>query len=200
MNISSGTWVGLVVGLALLTFAAPAVARKLADLDGDPRMFRLAMWGASLKLAAAPFYIYVVEHFYNGVADAFAYSAVGAQLSNQIRDGHFPFHGLGGATPVDVLTGFLYAAIGVSRLASFFVFAFLAFLGLTLFYRAFRTALPEASSSRYAKLLFFLPSLIFWTSAVSKDALVTLTLGAAALGAARILTNHPRGFLLAALG
>ena len=133
---------------------------------------------------------------------AYGYSNVGTQVAAQIRNGDFSFHVAhfigDGAT--SLITGIVYSVIGSNFLGGFFVFAFLGFVSLVLFYRAFRVALPEGNNRRYAKLVFFLPSLLFWTSAIGKDALISLGLGMGALGAARILARARGGFLLLGLG
>ena len=202
MNISSATWVGLIIGLALLVFAVPTVAQWLARLDHDARMFPIVMASGALKLAAAPLWIYVIDHYYGGVADAWSYNRVGTQVAAQIRGGSFSFHvgPIIGDGATSIITGIIYTPIGSNTLGGFFVFAFLAFVSLALFYRAFRVALPDGDHRRYALLVFFLPSLVFWTSAIGKDALISLGLGLAALGAARILTRARGGFLLLGIG
>ena len=173
MTISAATWIGLIIGLVLLVLAIPAVARWVARLDQDARTFRIVVASGALKLAAAPLWIYVTDHYYGGVADAYTYSRVGTQIAAQIRNGNFSFHvgPLIGDGATSIITGIIYTPIGSNTLGGFFVFAFLAFVSLVLFYRAFRVALPDGDHRRYAKLVFFLPSLLFWTSAVGKDAL-----------------------------
>jgi hypothetical protein len=202
VNIPSATWIGLIVGLFLLVFVVPAVARSVARLDQDARTFRLVMASGALKLAAAPLWIYVNDHYYSGVADAYGYSRVGAQVAAQIRNGDFSFHvgRLIGDGATSIITGIVYTVIGSNILGGFFVFAFLGFVSLVLFYRAFRVALPEGDHRRYAKLVFFFPSLLFWTSAIGKDALISLGLGLGALGAARILARARGGFVLLGIG
>ena len=202
MNVSSATWIGLIIGLVLLVFAVPVVARWVACLDQDPRTFRIVMASGALKLAAAPLWIYVIDHFYGGVADANTYNQVGTQVASQIRGGNFSFHvgPLIGDGATSIITGIVYTPIGSNTLGGYFVFAFLAFVSLAFFYRAFRVALPEGDHRRYAILVFFLPSLLFWTSAIGKDALISLGLGIAALGAARILARARGGFLLLGSG
>ncbi len=202
MNVPVATWIGLIIGLALLVFAVPAVARWVARLDQDPTMFRIVMASGALKLAAAPLWIYVIDHYYGGVADAYTYNQVGTQVAAQIRNGNFSFHvgTLVGDGATSIITGIIYTPIASNTLGGFFIFAFLAFVSLALFYRAFRVALPDGDNRRYAKLVFFFPSLIFWTSAIGKDALISLGLGLGALGAARILARTRGGFLLLGLG
>ena len=130
------------------------------------------MASGALKLAAAPLWIYVNDHYYSGVADAYGYSRVGAQVAAQIRNGDFSFHvgRLIGDGATSIITGIIYTVVGSNILGGFFVFAFLGFVSLVLFYRAFRVALPDGDHRRYAKLVFFFPSLLFWTSAIGKDA------------------------------
>lgn len=201
VNVPTATWVALIIGLLLLVFAVPAVAQWPARLDRDPATFRVLMALGGLKLAAAPLWIYVIDHFYGGSADAYVYSNVGSQVAAQIRRGDFSFHvgRVVGDGATSIITGIVYAIIGPNRLGGFFVFAFLAYLSLVLFYRAFRVALPNADHRRYAKLLF-LPSLLFWTSAIGKDALISLGLGIAALGGAKILSRARGGFVVFAMG
>jgi hypothetical protein len=68
------------------------------------------------------------------------------------------------------------------------------------FYKAFRTAVPDGDHRRYAWLLFFMPSLLYWPSSIGKDAWMLMGLGAAALGAARLLARRPRPYPLLVLG
>jgi len=202
VNIPSATWIGLIVGLFLLVFVVPAIARSVARVDQDARTFRLVMASGALKLAAAPVWIYVNDHYYSGIADANGYSRVGAQVAAQIRNGDFSFH-VGrviGDGATSIITGIIYTVIDSNVLGGFFVFAFLGFVSLVLFYRAFRVALPDGDHRRYAKLVFFFPSLLFWTSAIGKDALISLGLGLGALGAARILARARGGFVLLGIG
>ena len=64
------------------------------------------------------------------------------------------------------------------------------------FYRAFTLTFAGADHRRYALMLFFLPSLIFWTADVSKESLMMLSLGLVAYGGAKIFTRQRGGFML----
>ena len=88
-----------------------------------------------------------------------------------------------------------YAVTGPSRLGGFLVYSFIGFWGLFLFHRAARIGLPEASQRRYAILVFFLPSLVFWPSSIGKEAVMMLSLGTCAYGAARILERRGAGWI-----
>jgi xanthosine utilization system XapX-like protein len=100
-----------------------------------------------------------------------------------------------------VVTGVLYTFTPGSRMSGFLIFAWLGFLGLVMYWRAFRMAVPVGDARRYAMLIFLLPSLVYWPSAIGKEAWMTFALGFCALGVARIFTNHiVSGVLLLALG
>lgn len=202
MTIPDATWLGLLIGLVLLVAGVPIVAHLVSRLDPDPRTFRLVMCSGTLKLIAAPLWIYVIDHFYGGVADAYTYNRVGAEVAAQISQGDFAFH-VGkviGDGATSLITGFIYVLIGSNTLGGFFVFAFISFVSLALFYRAFRVALPEGDSRRYALLVFLFPSLLFWTSAIGKDALISLGLSLAALGGARLFARLRGAFPLLGAG
>jgi hypothetical protein len=80
------------------------------------------------------------------------------------------------------------------------VFSWLAFLGMLLFYSAFRLAFPGGNHRRYAFMVFFMPSLLFWPSSIGKEAWMMFALGIAAYGAARVFTHLRFGFVIMGIG
>ena len=96
------------------------------------------------------------------------------------------------------MAGVVFAIVGSDQAAAFLVFSWLAFIGLIFFYRAFTLTFSRAGGHRYGYLLFFLPALIFWTSDVSKEALMTFLLGVTAYGCAQD-SPHRGGRLLVVL-
>jgi hypothetical protein len=94
----------------------------------------------------------------------------------------------------------VYAFTGPTRLGGFMVFSWFSFLGCYLFYRAFRIAYPDGDGRRYALLVFFFPTLLFWPSSLGKEAFMILVLGAAALGAAQLFAGRLRGLVWLGLG
>jgi hypothetical protein len=99
------------------------------------------------------------------------------------------------------LTGAVYAVFGTSKLGGYVIFAWLSFVGLLLLWRAFRRAVPEGLGRRYGLLVLFLPSMLYWPSALGKDAWAVFGLGVASYGVARILTRDLAvGGLLLLLG
>ena len=101
---------------------------------------------------------------------------------------------------MSAITASVFAIIGVNQVGAFLIFSFWAWLGLVFFYRAFSLTFAGANHRRYAILLFFLPSLIFWTADVSKEAIMTLSCGLAAFGAAKVLARRRGGFVLLIIG
>lgn len=196
MSITASVWAGLITGLVLLVFVIPALARRIATDEDEPRMYRIVLWGGAIKLAAGPAYIFVIDHFYGGVADTVGYFGYGGRLADQMRHGDFTLNAgkfIGdGSTRISVAFAELF--LGNSELATFFFFSFLAFVGTICFYRAFRLAVPEGDGVRYAKLLFFFPSVLFWTAAPGKDSITLLGLGLAAYGGALLFNRRLRGF------
>ena len=76
------------------------------------------------------------------------------------------------------------------RLGGFLVFAWIGFLGLLLFWRAFRIGVPDGDGRRYMILVLFLPSLLYWPSAIGKEAWMMLGLGLCAYGIACVFQRR----------
>jgi hypothetical protein len=135
----------------------------------------------------------------DGSADAQAYHEAGSKIAPFIRAFDFGFPVVGkvpGTGFLQVLTGSVYAVFGSSRFAGFFVFAWMSFLGVLLFWRAFKIGMPEGNSRRYLILLFVLPSLVFWPSSTGKEAFMMLVLGMCAYGTACFLEGRIGAILL----
>lgn len=184
------TWGALFVGPLLVLLTVPALARQAAR-ERDPQLLWLLLAALALKLLGAIVRNYVAFDLYEGVADAAGYHGRGVELSERFRGGDFTtgLPSLTGTDFIKLLTGIVYTLIRPSKLGGYLVFSWLGFLGLFLFYRAFVLSVPEGRARTYARLVFFLPSLIFWPSSIGKEAWMTLTLGIAAFGAAKALSG-----------
>jgi hypothetical protein len=194
----------VIVGIVLLAVSVP-IARRLGRAEGDPRLTTLLLIGLLLHFLASPAQIFVDNHAYHGVADFSGYVHQGAALSSNFRALHFTTQGAGlrsalGDGSVSIAAGIVFALVGVNEIAAFWVFAWFSWLGAIFFYRAFCLTFPEGEHRRYALMLFLLPSLLFWTSDVSKEAIMMLALGITSLGAARALSRQRRGYSLIAIG
>ncbi len=165
---SNETWLGPLLALAL--------AAKLI--------------GTLARYAVA----YVV---YNGAADAERYNLYAASHYQLWREGfiQWEWQGKQGTQYMELITTLFYTFIGPSPLAGFVVFASLAFWGQFLCYRAFRTALPTGDAKRYALLILFLPSMLYWPSSIGKESWLLLFVGVTALGGARFFSRQ-RGALV----
>jgi hypothetical protein len=180
------------------------IAKKLADIDQDPWAFSLIMGALSVKLIGSLLRYWVAYTVYDGQVDATDYDKVGRFIAASFRTGDFSVDLPGrfsGTNFLRMATGAVYTISPASRMSGFIIFAWFGFLGLILYWRAFKTAVPVGDHKRYALLIFLLPSLVYWPSAIGKEAWMMLALGFCALGIARIFTGRlVSGVLLLALG
>ncbi len=188
-------------------FAGRRVASHVARVENDPKLANLLTFSLVLHLLCAPAQIYIVDHVYKGVADFNRYVFEGTRLADNLRSGTFSLVGTGIATKhldgdgfTSIISGSVLTVLGPNKLAEFLFFAFTSFLGAVFFYRAFSITFPNSNRRRYAYLVFFLPSLLFWTADASKEAMMTFGLGLAALGVARVLARVKRGYILIVIG
>jgi hypothetical protein len=194
-----GDWSAVIIGPVLVLLSAPVLAREAAR-DGDRRLFWFLVVALVVKLLGAIVRYNVAFGLYGQASDAVGYHQAGMDWAHHLHAGDFSRNGesLIGTNFIELVNGIVYVVIGPSLLGSFLVFSWLGFWGLFLFYRAFRVAVPEGRPGTYAKLLFFLPSLVFWPSGVGKEAWMMFTLGIASFGVAKILSRSLlRGLIIA---
>ncbi len=199
---SYDTWAAIPVGIGLVALSVPLV-RRIESYETDHRIARMLWWALMLKLVSAlPRYV-MVFGLYDGQADAASYSRVGSELARQFRDGLF-YADLGGPLQgtrfIQLVTGVVFTVIGGTTLGGFLVFSWFGFWGLYLFHRAFVRACPEGDHWRYSRLVFLLPSLLFWPSSIGKEAWMCLGLGIVAYAGSRMLTGARGGLVLLAAG
>lgn len=218
VNTGRIAWAGaVVVGIARASFAllvacaviavfalvTMPIARSIARAERDPAVYGFVIAAFAAKMLGVLARQAVAYGVYNGTLDARTYSDAGARLAPYYRRLDFsPNVGkLSGTGFVKALTGGIYAVIGTSQIGAFVVFSFLSFLGLLLLWRAFRLAVPSADGHRYALLVLFLPSLLYWPSALGKEGWGILGVGMASYGVALVLTKRVlRGLLFMAAG
>jgi hypothetical protein len=198
---------GVVVVVAVLYGVSRPIIRWVADKEQNPWLIRILTISLILHLLAAPAQIFVVNHIYHGIADYTRYDTQGSILAPDFRSFNFTLananvRGIVNDGSVSIAAGIVMAIVGVNQLATFLVFAWMSFLGAILFYRAFTLTFPgvPAGHRRYAYLVFFLPSTLFWTADVSKEAIMTIALGLVAYGCAKVLVRAPGGFRIATVG
>jgi hypothetical protein len=195
-DIWGAFWIG-----PLLMLACLPVARLAARAEGDERLVRWFMGAALLKVIVGPLTRYLtVDIAYGGTADSRRYDDAGAMLAPAFR--RLDYQDLGeisGTRFIEVLTGQVYALTGATRLGGFFVFSFLAFLGMVAFHRAFTLGFPEGNARRHRLLLFLFPTMWFWPSSIGKDTWMVVCLGFAAYGLACTFHGRLRGLPIMAL-
>lgn len=195
-------WVTVYVVLAgwwLAKFAGPRIA---VDEDRSwlprllPVMFLIKMVGGLVNYA-------MTTTLWNGGDAANVYHRFAIEIAPELRQLQLPtlpYLSFGTRSTV-LVTGGIYSVAEPDLLGGFLVYSTISFVGLLLFYLAFRTSLGGVGTKRYFLLLFLLPSLIFWPSAIGKDALMTLFLGAGALGVAFLVVGRRRiGLTVGVLG
>lgn len=191
---------GLLVAPVLVAVSLPVLRRIAA---GAPELtFRLLVLALLAKLLSSLVRYTQLYVVYRGGADSARYDEAGTAIAQALRSG-LPWTANGpfpGTAFIEGFTGYVYLLLGPTLVGGFFFFSWLGFWGLLLFQRAFATALPQADCRRYALLVLFLPSLLFWPSSIGKEAWMTMALGLGAYGAARIFARRPGGFLLLAAG
>ncbi|KRE43457.1 hypothetical protein [Knoellia sp. Soil729] len=159
-----------------------------------------AAFAAKLAGALARYYFaYIV---YAGAADAQRYNLYAAMQYKNWRNGIITFEvgGKQGTQWMETITTALYTVIGPSPLAAFVIFASFAFWGQYFLYRAFCVALPDGNRKRYAVLVLFLPSLLYWPSSIGKESWLMFFVGVTALGAARLFAHDGFGRAILLLG
>ncbi len=161
----------------------------------------MAAFAAKMLGSIARYYFTYIA--YVSVGDAEEYDAFGKYLMPYYRS--FDFSPDVGQVPgtgfLKMITGILYSVAGSSKLGAFTVFSWLGFIGLLLCWRAFKRAVPSGDAKRYGLLVMFLPSLLYWSSALGKDAWALMGLGICAYGVARVMTRKPfSGLLILSVG
>ena len=193
-TIGSNPIVVAVLAVALFALGRRFIRRIVKAEGGDPWLAKALTVCLVLHLLAAPLQIWAVNHLYGGIADYTRYIYKGAPLAGGFR--HFDFSlppGFGGIVDngsVSIVAAVLFALVGINQAAAFLIMSFLSFIGITCFYRAFTLTFSGAGKRRYGYLIFFLPSLIFWTADVSKEAIMLFLLGLLTYGCAQILARR----------
>ncbi len=194
----NGEALGLIVTGPILLAITLYGARRLAVIDRNPQVVPLIMGGLCLKLIGS-FVRYRVSATVYGTGDFFDYDRWGRMIGAGLRHGHFitPPGRLAGTNFMRVLTGLIYFVTPSRLLSGFAVYGWLSFVGLLFFWRAYRVAISPDHDLTYLKWLVLMPSLIYWPSAIGKDAFMLLAAGVAAYGVACLLANRTTAGVIA---
>ena len=195
----SGLWVVLFLVPILLVASWPAFVRQ-ARRERNARLAQLFMLALVLKLLGSLLRYWVLMDIYDGLGDAIQYHQSGEGVAMRFRSGNFD-PGLASLSSTDFIrffTGVIYTVTGPSIYAGFLLYSWLAFWGMFFLYQAFTIAVPHGNRRSYARLLFFLPSMLYWPSSIGKEAWMLFALGLVAKGTARLLTGRTWGGLVLA--
>lgn len=199
---SYDVWGGLLIAPILFAVTVGPITRA-ARRENDTRVANILIWALVLKFVGTGVRYFFAFEVYEGLADAAGYHGAGAKLAQSFRAFDFDVD-LGmlgeGTRALRAITGVVYTFIGPTKLGGFFVFSWLGFLGLFFTYRAFKIAIPDGDGRRYALLMLFIPSLLFWPSSIGKESWMMFALGLVALGAANAFERRRGGFVLLAGG
>jgi hypothetical protein len=154
-----------------------------------PSLRRLMAVGMLAKMAAAGLYVTMVVRLYDYTADMphYFYAAQGF-ATDYLQTGILTVPDpLWGTNFPPFLAQCIFVVTGISLPVAMVVFASMSFWGAYLIYRAFCIGFPNAARfDLVATLAFLLPSCVFWTASLSKDAVVMLGAGIATYGFARV--------------
>ncbi len=192
---------GVVVAHVLALPTVPLLL-WLTRTEVDRRVRTIILVGLVFKLVGTLARFVVIFGVYGG-GDAFVYDRIGSAIAEAFRNGDLalaPTQQLVGTGFIEIFTGAIYFFTGATRLGGFLVYSWLGYLGLCLFYCAFRLAVPDGDRRRYTALIFFLPSMAFWPSSTGKEAWMTLMLGMTAYGVAKLVSRRRNAVLWLAAG
>ena len=189
------TAAGLLVAPALTIFASVALHRLVAPKLGQVVTSILVAGFALRMLAAVPRLL--------GGADSPVYFREGTRIASALRDFNFgvdTHRSIPGTGSVRYFTGIVNVATGSTYIATFLLFASIAFVGQVFFLFAFERALNPKQFRFLAIALMLSPTLAFWPSSIGKESLSLFGIGLGALGASKLYDRHWSGLGYVVLG
>jgi hypothetical protein len=184
--------------MSMSVFAAASTVALIISLNcililhctrRHPSLRRLMVVGMLAKMAAAGLYVTMVVLVYNYDADMAHYFHAAQDLATTfVQTGILTVPDpLWGTNFPSFLAQCIFVVTGISLPVAMVIFASLSFWGAYFIYRAFCIGFPDATRfDMVAILTFLLPSCVFWTASISKDAIVMLGAGIATYGFARV--------------
>ena len=184
-----------------LTVGGLLLLRIVVRRQTDSFIAKAIVLGVVAKTVGTLARYFLITDLYGESGDFRRYLRNGDQIASVIRSGSLPDQARETGTPfMDFLAGVLFTVAPTTLLVGFAAFSTLAFVGQYLFLRAFQLALPDGDHRRYALLILFVPTMIFWPSSIGKEAWLVFALGVACYGAARVLRKARFGYLITLLG
>ena len=167
-----GLWGPIFVTVAAVWITV-RVVRTTAALSDLSNMARILWLGLVVKGIGTLARYLVVSEVY-GSGDEQMYYDTGELVAQSIREGVWSLQGTpiephsAGTQSIGWIAGTLFSVVGANRVLGYAFFSWLSWLGLVMFYRAFRVVAPKITSKYFALCLFFRPSLTYWPSSIGK--------------------------------
>ncbi len=179
-----------------------SIALRMRSEGDRSWLVPVIMAGFIAKVAASVASYLAIKLLFNGKGDAVGYHTRAIEAADIWRRFDLPAtKSFTGTSFMDLATSFLFVPYEPTLLGGFILFGMIGFLGQLLMYAAFRRGVPSGRLGVYAGLILFYPSIVYWTSPISKEALMFLFIGLIVYGAARMLEDlRIRWVLLMAIG
>lgn len=163
-----------------------------------PRGYRRLVWMSFWAHMVSAFALIMLTYHFFGRGDLEVYYYYGGELAENIRreplrwgpevlklifqqEAQIPIKLFGhegtSTTSLQGITAFLFLVTANSEYASGIVMALLSFSGKWAMYRAFRMHFPPVYEMRVVVACFLVPSAVFWSSGVVKEAIAIGALG-----------------------
>ena len=187
-------WGAFLIPTILIVSAFPIIHRFASRTDSSLENLYLLSFAAFVPFT---YLKYLSNNYVYGQSDSTGYLAAGKAIASNFWDRDASLASLVpkgiGTRFTEGLTGIVQLITGRSDLGSFMVFSMFAFVGIVCLVEAARLGLGDRINVRgYAMLVLFLPSMLFWSAGVGKDAWMLLGVGFMALGAAKVLSGRQR--------
>jgi hypothetical protein len=166
----------------------------VAALPASPAERKVLIAGWAAKVGATLGFALFYERRYSFL-DAYTYAAAGQAKTIDLSSAF----GVDGTERVRAICWMVNKTLGVGYHGTKVLFSFAGMLGVYFVYRAWRS--HKGPSSKLLAILFFTPSILWWSSTLGKDPLVLLGVGLYAFGV--VLAFHGRfgeGIPIAAAG
>ena len=200
---SSDDVIGLLLVVVGISILAIYMIPHLAWMEAGSFLPQTLTTGLLLRLGFSMVSLWSSYALYGGLEDAGLYHHYGNVVAQHLW--RLEFDQLGpflnwGTNFIGFFTGVIYAIIGPTLYGGYLVYAFFAFWGSYFFYRAFSSTFPQGNKLLYAILVFFFPSILYWSNGIGKDALIFLCIGLFAYGSAQLTRHQLKSLLPLILG
>ena len=206
MNDLLFTLVVVIAGFVVANFC-------LARFDkGESMLLWVSLWA---HVGSAIAQVLVTTYYFEGGGDMLSYHSYGAKIAHMMADdffyigGHvlklifqldnqFPFATLGGGNPTGTLEGLtavMCFLLNDSLYAACVLVSFVSFAGKLAIYQTLRDAMPVRYHRRMLVASMLVPSAVFWTSGVTKEAFAITGLGFMFYGLSRFVYEKGDGLV-----